>query len=123
MNKKKSVSKKSKALKHKDYLTLLSKAKNVKRRKLLIDLADCSEVRAISECIANVLTGNVRLNTAQKKKLKKHKKVLRFLMDKKPTASDKKKVLYQKGGFLTALLPLALSAVSSLLPAIFGTNH
>ncbi len=110
----------SKALKHKDYLTLLSKAKKSKRRKLLIDLADCDEIRAISECIANVLTGNVRLKSAHKKKLERHKQVLRSLISKSSSTKKKKQLLQQKGGFLPALLPLALSAVSSILPALFG---
>ena len=64
---------KSKALKHKVYLPLLSKAKKSKRRKLLIDLADWDEVRAISECIANVMMGNVHLKSAHKKILARHK--------------------------------------------------
>lgn len=112
--------KKSKALKHKDYLTLLSKAKKSKRRKLLIDLADCDEIRAISECIANVLTGNVKLKSTHKKKFQKHKSVLRYLAGKRNSTHKKKQVLQQKGGFLPQLLPLALSAVSSIVPALFG---
>lgn len=113
---------KSKALKHKDYLTLLSKAKKSKRRKLLIDLADFDEIRAISECIANVLTGNVRMKAGDKKKLTKHKKILRYLASKGTNTKKKKRLLHQKGGFLTSLLPIALSAVSSLLPGLFTSK-
>ena len=46
------------ALKHKEYLTLFSKAKNKARRNKLVDVADGSEVRAVSECIKNILDDN-----------------------------------------------------------------
>ena len=110
----------SKALKHKDYLTLLSKAKKVKRRRMLIDLADADEIRAIAECVINVLSGNVRLKSEQKRRLQRHKTAMRHIASKNSNTKLKKRVLQQKGGFLSALLPLALSAVGSVVPALLG---
>ena len=111
---------KSKALKHKDYLTLLSKAKKATRRRRLVELADPEEIHAISECILNVLSGNVHLKPQEKRKLKRHREALRHIARKRNSAKSKKKVLQQKGGFLSAVLPLALSALTSVVPALFG---
>ena len=49
------------AFKHKDYLTLFSTTKNRARLDKLVDLAHSAEIRAISECIQNILQGNVPL--------------------------------------------------------------
>ena len=40
---------KDSVLKRKDYLNLLAKSRNKKRRDALVDLADSSEIRAITE--------------------------------------------------------------------------
>ena len=101
----------SKALKHKDYLSLLAKSKQVKRRNLIIDLANAEEIKAIAECI---LTNN------QVKKLKQHKKYMRLIAQKSFSNKKKKSILKQKEGFLPTLIPLALSALGSIVPAILG---
>lgn len=110
----------SKALKHKDYLSLLSKSKSKKRRHLLIDLANTAEIKAIAECILNILSGNIRLKSNQKKKLKRYRSALRDVANKHYSTKQKKYILRQKGGFLPALLPLAISALTSIVPALFG---
>ncbi len=108
--------KQSRVMKHKDYLTLLSKAKGVKRRRLLIDLANQDEIKALSECFQNTLAGNVRLKSEEKKKLKRHRNTLRQVASKATSTRHKKKILQQKGGFL----PMLLRAIGSVLPALLG---
>jgi hypothetical protein len=106
------------ALKHKDYLTLLSKSKKEQRRNQLLDAATGSEINAVSECVMNILNGNVPLNKTQLKQLRRHRNILRSLVMKKLPTRIKRDALKQKGGFLTTLLPLALSALTGLLPAL-----
>lgn len=72
-------------------------------------------VKCISECCYNTLKGNVKLNQSQKKKLKRHKQVIRTLASKNLPLYKKKKILVQKGGFLNVLIPAALTVLTSLI--------
>ena len=110
----------SKALEHRDFLTLLGKAKQSKRRKILLDAANSNEIRSIAECALNLLKNRINLNTGQKRKFKRHKETLRHVAKKSVSVKRKRRILQQKGGFLTTLLPLAISALSSIVPALFG---
>lgn len=103
------------AIKHKEYLTLLSKTKNNSRRQKLIEAADSGEISAVSECIRNLVEGNVPLNKSQLRSLRRYKRTLRTLAKKCGGVKKKRKLLRQKGGFLSTLIPIALSAVTSLL--------
>ena len=99
------------AIKHQEYLTLLSKSKNPHRRKKLIEAGNSGEIQAVTECIQNIISGNVPVNKNQLKLLKRYKYVLRNLAKKCRPIKNKKKMLLQKGGFLGALLPIALNAL------------
>jgi hypothetical protein len=109
---------KSYALKHKEYLTLLTKIKNKKRRNKLIDLADGGEIQAIGECILNILQGTIPLSKRQLNQLKKNRNQMRALAKRSYSIKKKKAILKQRGGFLSAILPFAVSALSSLLPGL-----
>ena len=111
----------SKALARKDYLELLARSKNAKRRKLLAQWADKKDLMAVSECIGNTLNGNVKLSSQLMKKLQRHKKSLRLLAKKNASQSEKKRIISQRGGFLPFLLPTILGALSKVvLPAVVG---
>ena len=70
-------------------------------------------VCCITECVKNLLKGNVPLNSDQKKKLSSKKKVLRqFAL--KNTSLRKKQKLIQSGGFLGALLGPIISVLGGL---------
>jgi hypothetical protein len=61
------------------------------------------------------LKGNLSLSDADLKSLKRHKKLLRRLTDKKESLKAKKQIIVQSGGsFLLALLPAAVAAIASL---------
>ena len=107
-----------KVLKYRDYLSLLSKKNNRKRRNLLIDYAEKGEIVALQEIVQNVLSGNIPLNKKKKNKLKKHKLLLRKLVNK-CSIQKKKSLLKQQGGFLASLLPIALSLIGGL----FGSSQ
>ena len=111
-----------KALRHRDFLSLLGKSKQGKRRKMLLEAATTDEIKAIAECALNLLTNRIKLNSSQKRKLKRHKETLRYVAHKGTNIKKKRRALQQKGGFLASLLPLAISAVSSLVPTLLGGN-
>lgn len=113
--------KESKALQRKDFLELLARSKTAKRRKLLAQWADKNDLMAVSECIENVLKGNVRLTPLQIKKLRRHKKSLRLLAKKNAAISAKKRAIVQNGGFLPFLLPGIVGALAkTVLPVAIG---
>jgi len=71
-------------------------------------------VKTLSECSLNLLRGNVKLTPGQKRKLQKHKVVLRKLADRHVSLSSKKNVV-QPGGFLFPLLGAVLPTIASLI--------
>lgn len=106
---------KPKAYAHSDYLSLIGKTKNKGKRSMLIDYANKEQIEAIAECIDNILRGNVPLNKNEAKKLKKHKNTMRTVTDRHTPIRRKKDVLRQQGGFLSTLIPIAISALGSLV--------
>ena len=85
-----------------------------KLRKTIILNGDKQLVNSICECVLNVLNGNIELSSCVKRKLRKHKNVLRKVVDKRvPILS--KKVIVQRGGFLLPLLSAVLPALATLI--------
>jgi hypothetical protein len=103
---------------HQDLLKVLVKAKPSLRKAILSE-ADKALVYTICEICDNTLFGNVPLTPAQKTKIKKHKHIIRKLAQRGEGWQKKKKVLVQHGG--AAFIPILLSVLSSVLPAIFGS--
>lgn len=98
-----------------DFLRVLAKA-NPKLRRAILQCCHSELIKAICEVTLNVLRGIVPINQQQKAKLKRHKKVLRVLVEKKIPLEKKREYLNQTGGnFLALLLPPVLSALGSLL--------
>src|SRR6267154_1827945 len=95
---------------HVNLLKALYKAKSVTRRKLLKKHCDGDFVCCITECVRNLLKGNIPLSSAQKKKLSVKKNILRQLALKK-TSLRKKQKLIQSSGFLGALLGPIISVL------------
>ena len=112
--------------KHIDTFKVLHKC-NRKLRKQILAKAPNDLVCALCECVHNVLNGNIPLSEVHKKKLARHKKVVRNLgfgrrqrgEKKKDIILTKRNILVQHGG---AILPLILgpllSVVSGLLTNI-----
>ena len=107
----------SKLRKHANLLRAFHKAKPHIRRRLLHDYCNGDFVCCIVECVKNVLKGNVKLSSAQKKKLKAKRKDLRLMTLKKTSLSKKRKII-QSGGFLGALL----GPIVSVLGNLFGNG-
>ena len=87
-----------------------------KVRKQIIENGHKDLINAICECCTNVLSNNVKLGTTQKNRLKKYKKVIRLVGDRKKGLKLKKQAIIQNGGsFLLTLIPAAISTILSLL--------
>lgn len=110
------------AVQHFDYLRLLAKnANKPAHRKALVSIANRGQLRAVCECIENVLAGNIPVSSAQLQKLKRHRNTLRKLADRRLPVHEQKKLLMQRGGILLGpLIPMALSALAPLIGGLFG---
>jgi hypothetical protein len=80
--------------------------------KLCRDLVNC-----ISECVLNVLHGNVALTGCVKRKLSKHRLALRRLVDRRVPLQGKEQLILQRGNFLLPLLTTILPTLASLKAA------
>lgn len=98
---------------HVNLLKALYRASPSTRKTLLKKHCDGDFVGCITECVKNLLKGNVPLNSDQKKKLSAKKKALRQFALRK-TSFRKKQKLIQSGGFLGALLGPIVSILGGL---------
>ena len=90
--------------------------KNKKEIIHLIKNSKANEINSLSEVAFNILNGSLPCTRHRKKNLKKKLRDLRLLGDKKTANKSKKRVLMKGGGFLlSALIPVAISAITSLL--------
>ena len=94
-----------------DMLNALESAKP-RQRRALIATAENELIHKICELVLNVLNGNVALSESETSKLKRYKKVLRQLIDKRVKVRQKRQLLVQKGGFLSAIIGPALAELS-----------
>jgi len=72
-------------------------------------------IRVICECCLNILKGNVTLSKLEKKRLKKHRLLLRRLAERKPLKTKQKLIQEGGGAFLPLLLAPILSAITGAL--------
>ena len=97
-------------------LVLLANSKPKVARKI-IKSAGGNVLKAISEICLNMLNGVINLSSNQKKKLKKHRAVMRKLTEKNTLTTRRK--LLQKGNFIGSLLsiglPLLIKGISALV--------
>ena len=106
---------KENVLKRKEYLNLLATSKNKKRGNSLVNLVTLEEIRAITEIVKNCLVGNVPLHGDCLSKMKRHRKKLRLISQRRYVVKRKKTLLKQTVGILSALIPLGVSALTSLI--------
>ena len=80
-------------------------------------ISNCNKVlvNSISECILNVLSGNVKLAGCNTRKLRKPRVTIRKIADKRVPLSTNKRLIIQRGGFLLPLLSTVLPGIASLI--------
>ena len=101
-------------------LNALYHCKKAVDRKNILKTANPELIKALCDCVLNVLRCTVPINSHQKKKLRRKKKVLRSLVDPNKSIISKKKLLVQHGGSpLTLLVPLLAPVINSLIKEIF----
>jgi len=98
-----------------NYHTLqVLKTAEPKLRKAIISNCNKELVNCISECVLNVLNGNIKLTYCYTRKLQKHKAAIRKVSDRRVLLVKKKNLVVQRGGFLLPLLSAVLPTLASL---------
>ena len=87
-----------------------------KQYKAVIQNSDKDLLFCLSNIIHNVNTGTVRVSPAVLKKLRRYRKEIYELCNKKITIKRRKNILVQKGGFLfSVLLPSIIGSLVSVV--------
>ena len=91
--------------------------KNAKPKLRKAILTNCNRelINTISECVLNVLKGNLKLTDSQKRKLRKFRRQLRSITGRRVALATKKELINQLGGFLVPLLSAILPTVANLI--------
>jgi hypothetical protein len=97
-----------------DLLKVLHQAKP-KLRKAMLKHLEPSSIKAICDCVLNILKSVVKMSPVQKRKLAGHKDHLRVLVKKDTPLKERRLTIVQKGeGFLTLVLGPVLKELASL---------
>ena len=91
--------------------------KSARTKLLKAIISNCNKylLNSISECVLNMLNGNIELRNCPKPKLKKQKLNLRSLAYKRLPFTAKKRIIVQGGGFLLPMLTAVLPTLARLL--------
>lgn len=108
--------KQPKAVRNADYLSLLSRTNNKRKRQQLIDIANKDQIDAISEVIENILRGTLVLTQVQHNRLRRYKKCMRQLVARRTSLRQKKDYLQTySGGFIPFLLRLVAPLLGTIV--------
>ena len=88
-----------------------------KLRKAVISISDRDLVNCFSECVLNVLNGNVGLTSCVKRKLSKLKLAMRKLVYKEILIVGKKRLISQGGCILLPFMEGVMPTFASLITA------
>lgn len=88
---------------------------NSRKRKHLLCNASPLVIHGICAIISNILNGNFPISQSDREKLKRYKNVLRRLSKLSVPLYERRYILEQKGGFLSALLIPAISVIANLI--------
>lgn len=95
-------------------LKLLLKS-SPKQRRVILQSATDDFVVALCELALNLLHGHIPLKHVQYQKLKKKKREIKIVADKKISVGRKRRLINQQGGFLLPLLSVAIPFITSLI--------
>lgn len=95
-------------------LEALSKLTKRQQKQFLKSASD-DFIHALGEGSLNILKGNVRLNEKQFRQLKRYKKHLQSLANKRIPIYNRRRIVEQKGGFIGLLASVLVPTIASLI--------
>ena len=98
----------------KEFVNLLAKS-SAKRRKVLLRNASNTQLKGLFEVCLNIIRGNLPLDAVQFKRMKRHRKTLETLVNRRIPIYKKREVINQKGGFVATLAKFALPLLTHVI--------
>ena len=98
-------------------MNMITNNKNVKQRKALIETMNKRQMKGVEKYVGQFLHGRIKIPPGTLKGLKKNKKFIYQLLNKKVPIHEKQKILIQRGGAIQSLAKLGFKA---LLPSLLG---
>ena len=95
------------------YLTQLTP----RQQKMIITGLDRGGIETFAEIALNLLKGSINLSPAQIDKLRKYEESIYQLSLRSTSVAKKKRVLRQRGGFLSTLVGLIPAIISGIIAA------
>ena len=86
-----------------------------KERKALLRDATEEQLKGLFEICLNIIRGNVPMDQADFQRLKRHKNTLTALASKKVPIYKKRRIVNQKGGFLSSVAAFALPFLAQVI--------
>jgi hypothetical protein len=87
-----------------------------KQRQQYFAIASKSQLKALEDACLNLLKNPKGIKQRDLNKIRRYREKIRVVSSKYELLRNKRKVLSQRGGFLTALLPLLMNLVTSFIP-------
>ena len=107
----------SKVIENIHFLYCVSKSHTIKKRTLIIDWATIEEIKTICEICINILHTDLEFPLNFTQKLKKHKKIIRFLANREIPIKHKKLLLKKSPSFIKIFKEILLN-IHPLIPGI-----
>lgn len=86
-----------------------------RRRKVLLKHASNKELKGLFELCLNIIRGNLPIDHSTFQRLKRHKKVIETLGNRRVPIFKKRELINQRGGFLGQLAAFALPLITHLI--------
>ena len=86
-----------------------------KERKKLLNNATEKQLNGLFEICLNVIRGNLTMKPVEFQRFKRHKNTLMTLASKKVPMYKKRRIVNQKGGFLSSVATFALPLLAQLI--------
>lgn len=96
------------------YFNAVLKA-DVSKRITILQAFPTFVIDDLLEILLNIVRGTMKVTNSKFKVLKRHKKPLIDLVNSKNKKLMRKVIYKQRGGFIGALIPIALSALTGLI--------
>jgi hypothetical protein len=101
--------------KHSPFFKLLLTTTSKLQRKVLLDSITNDQLRALTEVTVNLLQGVLPVTPDHRQKLKKYRRLIRLIGDKKVSLKTKKKALCRQSGVIALMLKSIEPALNKVL--------
>lgn len=96
------------------FVKVLAKS-NPRQRKVLLKGASKEQLKGLFELCLNIIRGNLPMNSTDFRRLKRNRKTIEALANRRIPLYKKREIINQKGGFLGQLATFAVPLLAHVL--------